>query len=234
MSGGALIKILVGAVRGELVHGARRNFRSEQAQSPKQCLQRQAIDPMGFAPGVRTKTSRHLTTEPVQCSVGLASYVGRARPPTPRCAARLADAPPLLHQPWPEESEHPPGQPRNPWSFPRSTHSPARLRGCAPASSHLRLETKLLALWCAQPHLAPPALHSGCRPTAGTPACSGTAGTRNTPRSAAPGTAHTARSSCRSDSMERSPRAHARRRSDRHGSGPFRPAAARQEGGAAA
>lgn len=117
---------------------------------------------------------------------------------------------------------------------PRSTHSPARLRGCAPASSHLRLETKLLALWCAQPHPAPPARHSRCRPTAGPPACSSTAGTRNTPRSAAPGTAHTARSSCRSDSMERSPRAHARRRSDRHGSAPFRPAAVRQEGGTAA
>ena len=187
MSGGALIGILMGTVHGNLsavragVSVASRRKARISVYSDKR------VTRWDSHPECERKP-RHLTTNPLQCSVGLASYVGRAKPPTPRCAARLADAPPLLHQPWPEESEHLLGQPRNPWSFPRSTHSPARLRGCAPASSHVRLETKLLALWCAQPHLAPPVLHSRCRPTAGTPACSGTAGTRNTPRSAAPGT----------------------------------------------
>lgn len=52
MSGGALIGILMGTAYGKLVHGARRNIRSEQAQSPNQCLQRQASDSMGFAPGL--------------------------------------------------------------------------------------------------------------------------------------------------------------------------------------
>ena len=52
MSGVALIGILMGTVHGKLVHGARRSVRSEQAQSPNQCLQRQASDSMGFAPGV--------------------------------------------------------------------------------------------------------------------------------------------------------------------------------------
>jgi len=51
MSGGALIGILMGTVDGKLAHGARRNIRGEQAQSPNQCLQRQTSDSMGLATG---------------------------------------------------------------------------------------------------------------------------------------------------------------------------------------